>query len=59
GRGGQGSGEQGQRSGGGRRGGQGGGRREAAPARYSTSSEGSRGGDSVSGLAAFSSGRSR
>nr|WP_245354373.1 DEAD/DEAH box helicase [Brachybacterium sacelli] len=37
----------------------GGGRREGAPARYSTSSEGSRGGNSGGGLAAFSSGRNR
>ncbi|MDN5686723.1 MAG: DEAD/DEAH box helicase [Brachybacterium sp.] len=37
----------------------GGGRRDGAPARYSTSSEGSRGGSSGGGLASFSSGRNR
>ena len=35
------------------------GRRDGAPARYSTSSEGSRGGNSGGGLASFSSGRNR
>src|SRR5699024_9807327 len=57
GRGGQGGQGRGGQGGQGRSGRSGGPRRESTPPRYSTSSEGSRGGNSAGGLASFSSGR--